>query len=162
MIKNTVILISLFFLTALSAYAHPPNTCVVVGISDGDTITCLMRGNKPIKVRLEEIDAPESNQPFGKKSKQRLSSLIYKRIVTLKITGQDRYKRTLATVYSNGKNINLEMVKSGMAWAYRQYLRHPVYLYAQQKAQIQRLGLWAARSPIPPYEWRKQEKKYGF
>ncbi|OOF66012.1 thermonuclease family protein [Rodentibacter sp. Ppn85] len=162
MIKNIVILISLLFLTALFTYAHPPNTCLVVAISDGDTITCLMVGNKSVKVRLEEIDAPEKNQPFGKKSKQWLSNLIYKRRVSLKISGQDRYKRTLATVYYNGKNINLEMVKSGMAWAYNQYLRHPVYLYAQEKAQTKRLGLWAERSPIPPYEWRKQEKKYGF
>ncbi|OOF55583.1 thermonuclease family protein [Rodentibacter genomosp. 2] len=161
MIKN-IFLILFVFLTALSAHSRPSNTCLVIGISDGDTITCLMIGNKPIKVRLEEIDAPERNQPFGKKSKQQLSKLIYKRRVTLKISGQDRYKRTLATVYYNGKNINLEMVKSGMAWAYRQYLRQPVYLYAQQKAQSQRLGLWAEHSPIPPHEWRKQEKKYGF
>ncbi|OOF41977.1 nuclease [Rodentibacter rarus] len=162
MIKNTIILISLLFLTALSAHDQPFRNCLVVGISDGDTITCLMRGNKPIKVRLSEIDAPERNQPFGKKAKQQLSALIYKRWVSLKISGQDRYKRTLATVYYNGKNINLEMVKSGMAWAYQQYLRHSVYLEAQETAQVKRLGLWADPSPIPPYEWRKQERKYGF
>ncbi|MDC2824743.1 thermonuclease family protein [Rodentibacter pneumotropicus] len=161
MIKN-ILLISFVFLTALSAHSYPSNNCLVVGISDGDTITCLMIGNKPIKIRLEEIDAPERNQPFGKKSKQQLSKLIYKRRVSLKISGQDRYKRTLATVYYNGKNINLEMVKSGMAWAYNQYLHHPIYLYAQEKAQAQRLGLWADRFPISPHEWRKQEKKYGF
>lgn len=162
MTKNIIILISLLFLTALSAHSRSPGSCLVVGISDGDTMTCLMNGNKQFKVRLEEIDAPERNQPFGKKSKQQLSNLIYKRWVSLKISGQDRYKRTLATVYYNGKNINLKMVKSGMAWAYHQYLRNPIYLYAQEKAQAQRLGLWADRFPIPPYQWRKQEKKYGF
>ncbi|OOF37843.1 thermonuclease family protein [Rodentibacter heidelbergensis] len=162
MIKNIIILISLLFLTALSAYAQPFRNCLVVGVSDGDTITCLMKGKKNIKIRLAEIDAPERNQPFGKKAKQQLSALIYKRWVSLKISGQDRYKRTLATVYHNGKNINLAMVKSGMAWAYHHSLRHSIYLQAQQKAQAKRLGLWAGSSPIPPDEWRKQERKYGF
>ncbi|OOF45676.1 thermonuclease family protein [Rodentibacter trehalosifermentans] len=162
MIKNIIILISLLFLTALSAHSRPLKTCLVVAISDGDTITCLMRGNKPVKVRLADIDAPERHQPFGKKAKQRLSAFIYKQRVSLKITGQDRYKRTLATVYYNGKNINLEMVKSGMAWAYHHALNHSIYLQAQQTAKTKRLGLWADRFPTPPYQWRKQERKYGF
>lgn len=43
--------------------------CKVVGVSDGDTITCLTSAHNQIKVRLNQIDAPESKQAFGAKSK---------------------------------------------------------------------------------------------
>jgi endonuclease YncB( thermonuclease family) len=48
----------------------------VVGVSDGDTLTVLISGRQT-KVRLAEIDAPEKRQPFGERSKQSLSDLVY-------------------------------------------------------------------------------------
>ena len=133
--------------------------CFVVGISDGDTFTCLTANRKPIKVRLAEIDAPEKAQPFGKKSRQMLGSLIHKRHVTLAIQGYDLYQRTLATVYDKqGQNINLIMVQQGMAWAYRQYLHDVTYLQAEQTARENRLGLWRDRSPVEPHLWRQQRR----
>ena len=134
--------------------------CFVVGISDGDTFTCLTENLNPIKVRLAEIDAPEKAQPFGKKSRQMLGSLIHKRHVTLAIQGYDRYQRTLATVYDRqGQNINLIMVQQGMAWAYRQYLQDVVYLQAEQTAREHRRGLWRDPSPIEPHLWRQQQRR---
>jgi micrococcal nuclease len=134
-------------------------TCRVVGITDGDTFSCLTTNNQQIKVRLAEIDAPEHNQPFGKKSRQRLASLIHQRHVKLAITGEDRYHRTLATVYnSQGQNVNLIMVQQGMAWAYRQYLHDVAYLQAEQTARENRRGLWRDHSPVEPHLWRQQRR----
>ena len=134
--------------------------CFVVEISDGDTFTCLTANPKPIKVRLAEIDAPEKAQPFGKKSRQMLGSLIHKRHVILAIQGYDRYQRTLATVYDRqGQNINLIMVQQGMAWAYRQYLQDVAYLQAEQTAREHRRGLWRDPSPIEPHLWRQQQRR---
>ncbi len=52
----------------------------VVGITDGDTLTLLVPDGasyKQVKVRLGEIDTPESRQPYGERAKQALSDLAY-------------------------------------------------------------------------------------
>jgi micrococcal nuclease len=67
-----------------------------VGITDGDTVTVLI-DRQQVKVRLADIDAPESKQPFGSRSKQALSDLCYRKDARLETQGQDRYGRTIAT-----------------------------------------------------------------
>ena len=45
--------------------------CLVVGISDGDTLTArcgAADSAQTVKVRLAEVDAPEKAQPFGQRS----------------------------------------------------------------------------------------------
>jgi micrococcal nuclease len=49
----------------------------VIAVADGDTITVLAPGNRPTKVRLAGIDAPERNQPFGQKSRQHLADMVF-------------------------------------------------------------------------------------
>ncbi|TCK66969.1 endonuclease YncB(thermonuclease family) [Lonepinella koalarum] len=136
--------------------------CRVVSISDGDSITCLLSNKKQIKVRLAEIDAPEKAQAFGNRAKQTLAQLVHKTQVTLKISDYDRYGRTVATIYTpQGKNINMQMVQLGMAWAYTQYMKNPQYLQAQRQAQAQRIGLWKDPHPIPPNKFRQLQRQHN-
>lgn len=126
--------------------------CKVVGIADGDTLTCLFERTQ-IKVRLQHIDAPENAQPFGNRAKQALATLAFKKQVRLEATGYDRYQRLLAVVFDEqNQNLNLKLVEMGMAWAYRQ--TQPIYQQAQQKAQATRIGLWQDKNPINPADWR--------
>ena len=124
----------------------------MVGISDGDTLTCLKERTQ-IKVRLLHIDAPESSQPFGNKAKQALSNLAFKKQVTLQSIGYDKYGRVLAVVYDRNVNINLKLVEQGIAWAYRQ--TQLIYEQTQEQARSRRIGLWNDTRPIEPTEWRK-------
>jgi endonuclease YncB( thermonuclease family) len=73
MSKATIKTIFILFALCLSAAAQPqPIIGKVVGVSDGDTITVLDDQKRQYKIRLEGIDAPESNQDFGSKAKQSL------------------------------------------------------------------------------------------
>ena len=125
----------------------------VVSVHDGDTITVL-QGKQQVKVRLFGIDAPELKQPYGKKSKQFLANLIAGEVVEVEENGKDRYKRTIGTIYLDGKDINAQMVENGYAWAYRKFSKK--YAPQESRAKYQKLGLWRDEEPVPPWEWRKR------
>jgi len=129
----------------------------VVGVHDGDTLTVLTAGNVQIKVRLVEIDVPEIKQPFGQQSKQALSALVFGKDVEIRATGKDRYGRTLARVFVDGADVNLAMVKAGMAWRFDKYSKDRAFQSAQEEAQRARRGLWADPAPVAPWEWRKEQ-----
>ena len=92
----------LFIFIQISPLVYATNErefqCKVIGISDGDTLTCL-KDRTPIKVRLKHIDVPESSQPYGNRAKQALANLVFKKQVTLRTSGYDKYQRLLAVVY---------------------------------------------------------------
>ena len=130
----------------------------VIGISDGDTLTVLV-DKKPIKIRIAEIDAPESKQPFGTRSKKSLSDLCFQALADVVEVARDRYGRTVARVNCGGRDVATEQVRAGMAWIYDRYSRADSPLYAEQAAaKAERRGLWADKDPVPPWEWRKAKK----
>ncbi len=57
----------------------------VVGIADGDTLTLLYEGHQQVRIRLAEIDAPESRQPYGNRARQELSDLAFGKDVTVTV-----------------------------------------------------------------------------
>jgi endonuclease YncB( thermonuclease family) len=131
--------------------------CLVVAISDGDTIKvrCGETGAyEEIRVRLAEIDAPEKNQPFGQRSKQSLSDLCYQARAVIKPVTKDRYGRTVARVECRGKDANSSQVQAGLAWAYTKYLTDQGIKRDEEAARAAGLGLWADKNPMPPWEWR--------
>ena len=130
----------------------------VVSVYDGDTITVLS-GNTQHKIRLEGIDTPESKQPFGNKAKQAMSRMVFGRQVKVVWKKKDRYGRTLGHVYVNGKWTNLQMIKQGMAWHYKQYSKDKELASAEVEARKKRLALWSEKSPVAPWEWRKGNRK---
>nr|WP_298165291.1 thermonuclease family protein [uncultured Pseudomonas sp.] len=129
----------------------------MVGISDGDTLTCLTAERNQLKVRLAEIDTPEKAQPYGQKAKQALSDLAFKKTITLQVQDRDRYGRTVARVSVAGQDVNREMVRLGAAWVYRQYNHDKSLLQVESAAKSARRGLWALPEAdiVPPWEWRK-------
>ena len=138
-------------------------TKVIIGkctrVSDGDTIHVVTDGNVKFKVRLDRIDAPEKDQPYGKESTAYLSSLIRGKTVRVEWQKKDRYGRVLGIVFLDKTDINLKMVETGNAHHYAYFDQTPAYAAAEVAAKGQKLGLWAAESPINPYEWRRNKRR---
>ena len=130
----------------------------VVRIIDGDTIEMLTRQNEAIKIRLEHIDAPEKKQAFTKRSKQLLSDLVFQEEVILRGNlKKDRYGRLIAVVFRarDELEVNLEMIKQGMAWHFKRYSKDETYAKAEIEARESKRGLHADQNAMPPWEFRK-------
>lgn len=132
----------------------------VVDVSDGDTITILDADRVAHKIRLAGIDAPEKSQPFGNRSKQHLSDLVFAKRVKVDWGQTDRYGRTIGKVLVSGLDANLEQLRAGMAWHYKDYekeqstLDRNTYVRAEAEARVRKTGLWRDASPIPPWDFR--------
>jgi len=87
----------------------------VIVVMDGDTVMVLRDGKK-IKVRLANIDAPESAQEFGKESRQALADRVLKKKVHVNSLAVDSYGRMIAEISLDGQSVNEEQVRKGMAW----------------------------------------------
>ncbi len=167
--KNLLILPLIFL-----SFAHAETfQCKVVGVTDGDTITCLTDQKERVKVRLYQIDAPESGQAYGQKAKQALSDMVYNRSIIVENMGLDKYKRTLGIIHGKALSkcpfwaickptvyeiANFEMIKQGYAWYYPFTKKNPEYQQAEQEAKAAKRGLWADEQAMPPWEYRKQTK----
>lgn len=126
----------------------------VVGVHDGDTLTLLVAGNQTVKIRLAQIDAPESDQAFGQRSKQSLSSMAFSRNVVVEKETVDRYGRIVGTVFVGDLNVNRKQIEQGMAWVYRKYAHDKTLVQIEDNARQARAGLWGDPNPVPPWEYR--------
>jgi endonuclease YncB( thermonuclease family) len=129
----------------------------VVGVSDGDTITVLV-GKRPIKIRLEGIDAPEAKQSFGNRSKQALSDLVFGKEVLVTKTGQDRYGRSLGFVSTGGIDFNAKMLQDVWAWHYKKYNFDSKVAELELQARAAKRGLWSEPNPLAPWDFRDRQK----
>ncbi len=134
---------------ACSMQAHADFSGKVVRISDGDTITVLDGRNQQQRIRFNQIDAPESSQAFGQKSRQNIS-YIHNQYVYVVEDSRDRYGRVLGTVY---------LMQGGKAPALKfRYMKDPTLLVDENNARANKRGLWADPHPVAPWDYRKSKK----
>ncbi|MHA3786713.1 thermonuclease family protein [Flavobacterium hauense] len=131
----------------------------VTGIKDGDTFEVL-RDGEPERVRLVDIDSPESAQPFGKAAKKYASDLCFGKTVRVEPKKKrDQYGRILGTIYVDDTlNVNAEMIVAGYAWRYK-YSKSKEYARYEEQARNSHSGLWAGENPVDPWQWRKENKR---
>ena len=152
---------ALLLLLAAGTSAADIVTGRIVGVHDGDTVTLLDGSQIQHRIRLSQIDAPEighgrgkPGQPFGQRSKQSLSDLVYGQPAHAECETRDKYGRQVCTVWVGTIDANLEQVRRGMAWVYRKYARDSAYYQAEEEAKGAKRGLWSDPGALPPWEWR--------
>ena len=145
----------------------------IIAVLDGDTV--LIRRHGLLKIRLAEIDAPEVghagmgdkspssqiDQAFGQQSRDSLLEMVGKKQVQIDSQAVDQYGRIVGLISVDGRIVNQEQVRRGMAWEYSHYHSDKTYIGLQSEAQQARRGLWTQTSPEAPWQWRKLHLSSG-
>lgn len=125
----------------------------VVGVYDGDSLTCLDENSQQQRVRLASIDAPEGGQPYAKEARDALAALVFGRTVEVIDDGRDPAGRLIAQVSVNGTDVARELVATGNAWA-APTSTDSTLTAAQSAAQAAKLGIWSQANPTAPWDYR--------
>ena len=124
----------------------------------------------PMQVRLLGVELPEpprpgsageveGGQPFGKQAFAYLRDLALERQVQLVTYGKDRMGRLLSVVWLGDINLNVALVKEGLAWVDPSLTITPARAaldVAERQARVGKYGLWALPNPEPPWEYRRR------
>lgn len=130
----------------------------VIKIVDGDTFDMLTDNQTTIRIRMNGIDCPERKQDYYQVCKDALGEYIFGKDVSIIMHGTDRYKRTIALVYIGNEDINLKMITNGYAWHYKKYSSDINMANAESGARSRKVGLWAMKYPVAPWDFRMQKK----
>ncbi|HEY0727557.1 MAG TPA: thermonuclease family protein, partial [Pyrinomonadaceae bacterium] len=134
----------------------------VIEVNDGDVIT-VFNLNRPVRVKLMGVDAPEANQAFGDVAKKHLSALVYDKSVLVEYWGIAADGSLVGRVTLDKADIGAQMIRDGAAWfdASNQGRLsvddREVYQQSEQAARSERRGLWQAPDPIAPWEFVKAQ-----
>ncbi|MGC2827784.1 MAG: thermonuclease family protein [Pseudolabrys sp.] len=144
----------------VGAAAQAADFTGVARVIDGNTLVI-----DATKIRLERIDAPETDQVClnakairwncGIEARDQLAAHVAAREIKCTSNGIDAYRRTLATCYLAGEDLNGWMVQQG--WALPYFRQSFVYVDAQNEARTQQRGLWQGAF-IAPSDWRHRNK----
>ena len=162
-------IVRVFLVVSLAVYCMPSTADTLSGhvsrVTDGDSIDILVGSNTQFEIQLQGIDAPETGQAYGTKSKQHLSDSLTGKFVVVEYERLDRNGQILGKVLLGGEDMNLEQVRTGLAWHDKgfqdeQSIAERVrYSDAEMDARRYKRGLWADRRPVPPWDYRKSEQE---
>lgn len=153
------LLIALVLLLAAPPCIAGEITGVILEVIDGDSLR-LGASDGNLEIRLLYIDAPERKQAKGQDARTSLRELCLLKRATVETQGDDRFGRALATVRCAGVDAGAEQVRRGMAWVFVRYAPKDSPLHAlEHEARIARRGLWGEDNPVPPWEWRKANRR---
>jgi len=147
------------WIVVASTVTLPPPIIGTPEITDGDTILIA-----DTRIRLWGIDAPETDQlcwdfkdrayHCGLLASDVLYDEIGGREVVCNPVDTDKYGRTVAICFVDGRDLGDIMVRRG--WAIdRPYFSNGKYRDAESEAHREKRGMWAGRFQAP-WDWRME------
>ena len=148
----------------------------VVKVADGDTVTMVDDTGTRVRVRLADIDAPESckapysagpetdfklcrgkpGQPFSDVSKRSLVALAIGKQGTSTCREHDRWGRSVCRVVVNGVDLSVAQVGAGLAWYDDRFGRDNELARVAAAQQARGRGLFSDKHAVRPSEWRER------
>jgi endonuclease YncB( thermonuclease family) len=132
----------------------------VIEVNSGDVIT-IFNLNRPVRVRVLGIDAPEMEQAFGDVARKHLADLVSDKSVLVQYWGIDGDHSVTGRVSFEGIDIGAQMIRDGAAWVdpgSQQRLSatdREVYQESEAAARNERRGLWQQENPVAPWEFAR-------
>ncbi|PIZ86915.1 hypothetical protein COX93_02840 [Candidatus Nomurabacteria bacterium CG_4_10_14_0_2_um_filter_30_12] len=123
-----------------------PQRLTVAEVSDGDTLK-LSNGKT---FRLYGINAPEVKEPYFEEAKAFTQNLVLGKEISFEQEAKykvDKFGRTLGYVFIGGVNLNIELVKNGLARVVLYEKRAKIkyqdeLLFAEKEAKKLKVGVW--------------------
>ena len=110
---------------------------------------------KPIKLRLQGIDAPERCQAWGAQATAALEARVLHQRVQVQMHAKDDHQRALGNLLLNGEDVSAWMVTQGHAWSYHFRRSSGPYAEPEQQARAARRGLFADPAATEPRWFRR-------
>lgn len=165
--RVSAILLAGVLLCAFCTQAISADRFKITRVYDGDTVQAEAPGVVTY-INLVGIDAPEianqvhkKGQPYGKEAKDFLTRMILNRTVDVVGYGAAPYPSDsiIGVIYLGNRNINLLMVKHGLAEVLRENLPKGLdirpYLQAEKAAKANKIGMWSlGANYVSPKAWR--------
>ncbi|MDB4614203.1 thermonuclease family protein [bacterium] len=129
-------------------------TIKVMKIIDGDTFFGMNRSRATETVLFRGVDAPEMAQQFGADAREALAKRIEGRTLRLELAENDEFGRTTAEVFDGDESLNVWLIRQGLGWHNWKFDPDEAKAAAEKLAKSERIGLWAADDPMPPWEWK--------
>ena len=120
----------------------------VVRVADGDSLEAIPVGEqRPIRIRLEGIDAPELGEVFSREAMALLRTLVFDQRVRVSGRDMDRYGRLVARVTASGNDASTALVRAGLAC--HAYARDAALAREESQARAAGAGFWARTAKKP-------------
>jgi len=148
--KNSIVFAVIIFFN-ISAFSQDVSG-TIVRVQDGDSFH-LHTSDSTYTVRLNGIDCPEINQPFGEDARNFLRQYLSDSVI-ISLKTVDKYGRSISDVFYKDTLLNFLLVQNGLAWHYKKYSSDTILSNAEAQAKNLRLGLWKGENIVAPWDWR--------